>query len=198
MLIRNTGNAALVVASVESTGEPFYVGGPGSFSLSPGEQIGLNVFYLPSEPVTMSGAVVIRSNDPNDPETTVELYGSISQDDKPFLSVITERPEYHQSDTVWALYVLGNPGLAVPVDAYVAFQLPGDPNFYFFPSFMTSPMPVRLVLPEGLYIAPTTLLTLDLINPVAQGEYVVYSALCVPGTEFDFLSELFVARFSYE
>ncbi len=197
LVVRNDGAAELSVDALETSGDPFYFVGPGSFTLPPGEEIGLNVFYLSGNDIAMPGHIDIRSNDPDAPEKRIGLSGSVSQDDTPFVTVVTDRAQYHLNDTIWALYTVGNPGPEVPVDAYAAVQLPGDPNLYFFPGFGTSPAPISLTLPQGAYIPPTTLLTLELDNPIPTGEYVFYAALCVPGSQFEFISELSVANFSY-
>jgi len=198
LVIRNDGDVDLLVDAVQTSGHPFYFVGPGSFTLTPDDEIGLNVFYLGASDVVMPGHLAIQSNDPDTAEKRIVLFGSVSEDTAPFVTVVTDRAEYHLNDTVWALYTVGNPGLDVAVDAYAAVQLPGDPTLYFFPSFGTSPAPISLTLPHGAYIAPTTLLTLDLVSSIPEGEYVFYAALCVPGSQFAFLSELSVARFAFE
>ncbi|MBN2208499.1 MAG: S8 family serine peptidase [Candidatus Coatesbacteria bacterium] len=198
LVVRNDGDADLLVDAVQTSGHPFYFVGPGSFTLPPGDEIGLNVFYLGASDVVMPGHLAIQSNDPDTAEKQITLLGSVSEDTKPFVTVVTDRAEYHLNDTIWAIYTVGNPGLDVAVDAYAAVQLPGDPNLYFSPGFGTSPTPISVTLPHGAHIAPTTLLTLDLANAIPGGEYIFYAALCAPGSQFEFLSELSVARFAFE
>jgi len=197
LVLRNDGAADLIVDEIATTGDPFYFVGPGSFTLAPDEEKALNVFYLSSSDIAMPGHIAIQSNDPDTPDKRIGLSGSVSEDQTPFVTVITDRAEYHLNDTIAVLYTVGNPGLDVPVDAYVAAQLPGDPNLYWFPSFGTSPAPISLTLPHGAYIPPTTLLTRELASPIPTGEYVFYSALCVQGSDFELISELSVATFSY-
>jgi len=196
--IRNIGTAELVVEQIASDGEPYYVGGPDQFTLQPQEQIALNIFFLPPAATALPGSITIRSNDPETPEKTIPLSGSGFEGASPFLSVVTDRAEYHPLDTILAFYVLGNPGEARMADAYLAAVFPGDQNLYFFPQWSTVPAPLQLYLPAGTYVAPTALFALDLTTPIPQGEYILYACLCSPGTQFELISDLSVASFTFK
>ncbi|MCD6327532.1 S8 family serine peptidase [bacterium] len=198
LIVRNDGNADLVVDTIESSGVPYWVGGPQPFTLIPGAQRALNLFFLPVSEFVASGEIVISSNDVDAPEKTIALTGSVITGIKPFLTVVTERPEYHTSDSVWALYALGNWGPDVSVDAYVAIRFPGDSQLHFLMDFSDTATPISLFLPQGTYIPPTTLLQFPINSPIAQGEYVMYAALCESGSHFVPLSDISVATFTFE
>jgi len=196
--LANTGKTDLVVESVETSGQPYSVGGPDSFTLGPGKQIGLNLIYSPTSDLAVDGELIIRSNDPDTPKRTVVLSSLVSQNDRPFLTVITDRPEYHEADTIRIIYALGNPGNGVFVDAYAAVKFPDDPTLYFLMGLTDTPTPVSLFLPQEAYVTPTVLLDYEIDSPIPEGNYVIYAALCRPATHFEFLSELSVARFRYK
>ncbi|HUT02815.1 MAG TPA: S8 family serine peptidase [bacterium] len=198
LVVRNDGNADLIVDAVETSGDPFYFVGPGSFTLAPAESLGLNVFYFSGVDKQMPGHLTIGSNDPNTPDKQIVLSGSVSQDDTAFVAVTTDRAEYRVGDTIWVVYTLGNPGPAVAVDAYAAVYLPGDDTLYYFPSFGTWPTPISLTLTQGLYIPPTTLLTLPLASPIPTGQYTLFAGLCVQGSDFELIGDLSVATFSFK
>ncbi len=198
LVVRNDGNADLIVDAVETSGDPFYFVGPGSFALLPTESLGLNVVYRSGVDKQMPGHLTISSNDPNTPDKQIVLSGSVSQDDTPFVAITTDRAEYRSGDTIWALYTLGNPGPAVAVDAYAAVLIPGTEEILFFPSFGTLPTPISLTLPQGLYIPPTTLITLPLASPIPTGQYVLLAGICVPGSHFELIGDLSVATFSFK
>ena len=116
----------------------------------------------------------------------------------PFITLVTERPEYHLNDSVWAFYTLGNFGPTVWVDAYAAVQMPGDPNLYSLFDFSTTLTPISLDLQQGTYVAPTQLLDYPILNPLPGGQYTIYAALCVPGTTYEFIGDITAASFTYE
>jgi len=198
VVVRNDGNADLIVDAVYTSGDPFYLVGPGSFTLSPTESLGLNVFYLAGPDKEMPGHLTISSNDPSTPNKQIVLTGSVSQDKTPFVAVTTDRAEYRLGDTVWALYTLGNPGPAIDADVYAAVLIPGSEDLLFFPGFGTSPTPFSLRLPEDLYIPPTTLITLPLVAPIPTGQYTLFAAICVSGSHFELIGDLSVTTFSFK
>ena len=198
VVVRNDGNADLIVDAVYTSGDPFYFVGPGSFTLSPTESLGLNVFYLAGADKEMPGHLTISSNDPSTPNKQIVLTGSVSQDKTPFVAVTTDRAEYRLGDTVWALYTLGNPGPAIDADVYAAVLIPGSEDLLFFPGFGTSPTPFSLRLPEDLYIPPTTLITLPLVAPIPTGQYTLFAAICVSGSHFELIGDLSVTTFSFK
>lgn len=196
--LANTGKTDLVVDSVEATGGSYYVGGPGTFTLGPSKQIGLNLFFFPTSDPPADGELTIRSNDPSVPVKTVLLSGMVSTSDRPFLTITTDRPEYHLGDTICAFFTLRNPGPETFADAYAAIRFPGDPTLYFLTGLTPTPSPVSLFLPQGAYIPPTMLLGHAIDGPLPEGNYELYAALCKPGPGFEFVSDLSIARFRYK
>ena len=78
-------------------------------------------------------------------------------------------------------YAASNPVTTSPADLYVALRVPGDPNLYFFPNFVTTPTPwVRSWTPQP--VAAVNFFNHSFVGGEPEGDYQIYAALTKAGT----------------
>ena len=88
--IRNVGTATLEVSSISLSGqdcEQFQLSGPSSTSVPPGGRIPLGVVFSPSSTGTASCALLIESNDADEPSVSVPLSGTGTPEPTPEIQV---------------------------------------------------------------------------------------------------------------
>jgi hypothetical protein len=76
LTLTNTGGANLIISLISVNGGPFGVSGIATpTTIVPGGSATMNVSFTPTTPGNDSGSIIITSNDPNSPTTTVTLSG---------------------------------------------------------------------------------------------------------------------------
>jgi hypothetical protein len=82
--VHNTGNGTLVVTALEVNGGSvpgeFAVDSTAGFDVDAGEQTSIQVTYAPKDASMDEGSVIIRSNDPDEPEVVVTLGADVRPD----------------------------------------------------------------------------------------------------------------------
>ncbi len=76
LVVQNTGNATLSITSIDVPAG-FVLAGDGSFSLEPGASVNVTVQLTAQLPGDFAGAVVLAGNDPQTPEFTVPVCGTV-------------------------------------------------------------------------------------------------------------------------
>lgn len=75
-IIQNAGNAQLVVNEV-SCSQPDFLVSPASLAVEPGGQSEILVSFVPSSPGFKEGLITIFSNDPENPEVSIYVSGTV-------------------------------------------------------------------------------------------------------------------------
>lgn len=87
--IRNIGNATLEITGMDQTGSgTFSIESAQTNTVDPGQSIDLFLKYSPYADTGDSGTIIIHSNDPDEPETTITLIGNGGGDNQYPVAVI--------------------------------------------------------------------------------------------------------------
>jgi len=83
MVIRNGGDADLVISAITSPAAPFSHEAVDSYTLAAGESQQFTIHFNPAEPGDFVSSLIVRSNDRLDREVTVNLVGSAFRPNEP-------------------------------------------------------------------------------------------------------------------
>jgi Abnormal spindle-like microcephaly-assoc'd, ASPM-SPD-2-Hydin len=90
LTVKNTANGGILTGNVPTLVAPFSVtAGGGAFSLSAGQAKNVTVQFTPTTPGAVTANLVITSNDPNKPSTTVKVTGTGQTGQLSVLSTVT-------------------------------------------------------------------------------------------------------------
>ena len=88
LLLSNAGDATLIIQEIEANGLGFDVVG-GTFSFVPGDNRSITVSFHPTVSGDVTGRLIIKSNDPSNPEAVVLLTGTGGRDPEIALDTTT-------------------------------------------------------------------------------------------------------------
>jgi len=143
--------------------------------------------------------ICVLAEDEHGAQSNWSSYHSIeiSGTPKPIIELGSTSGRYYLGDTIKLYGTLINDLDEMAVDIYIAAVLPGTDTLLFYPTFDTEPFPIWMTLGAQSEFGPYYFFEYEIDSHIPLGDYVFYGALVVPGTQFDFLSELEVLVFEY-
>jgi len=125
--------------------------------------------------------------------TSVDMVGFGNEPTPPAISIEARSSDERGEEEMIVEVSLTNPGPSRQVEAFLAVEDTLG-NLWFWPEWTMDVSGIPLDLHEGFELLNYELLRVPL-SGVSPGSYTFYAALAVPGTRFEFIGSVSVARF---
>ena len=200
LYIYNNGTGNLVVNDVWCDNPETFSVVPGFILpgvIAPGDFGAVTVTFHPWAIGPTSATVTIESNDDDERLVEVGVSGTAVGPLGPTVILTTNRGIYRPQDEFVASLGLVGVSEDIAADLYVAVRLPSG-EVLFYPNWSAEAVGLPVWLAAGTQLPPTPFIRLRYIDGnLPRGEYRLYAALVVPGTQFELIGEVAQTRWVF-